>query len=99
MIRLVRSANIAPGKFGEAVAFAKQISEYIEKTYGVKLDVMVPVGGNPYRIAWRAEYANLGALEEMQGKMMADPKYLEITTKGAPNFIGGSINDAMWRIL
>jgi len=97
MIRMERSAIIAPGKFGEAIAFAKQISEFFEKSYGLKLEVMVPIGGNPHRVAWRAEYPSLAALEEMQSKMLMDPKYHEMSSKGAPNFIGGSLNDVMWR--
>ena len=59
MIRFVRTASIAPGKFGDAVAFAKQISEFVRRQYGVQLEVLMPVGGNPYRIAWRAEYEGL----------------------------------------
>lgn len=97
MIRFVRTASIAPGKLGEALAFAKEISEYIGKQFGVKLEVMMPVGGNPQRVAWRAEYANLAAMEEMQTKMLADPKYMEFVSKGGANFIAGSLNDAIWR--
>jgi len=97
MIRFVRSASIAPGKLGDALAFAKQISEYIGKQFGVRLEVMMPVGGNPNRVAWRAEYASLAAMEEMQTKMLADPKYMELVAKGGSNFIAGSLNDAIWR--
>jgi len=97
MIRFVRTSSIAPGKVGDALAFAKQVSEFIGKHYGVKLEVMLPVGGNPHRVAWRAEYANLGAMEEFQAKIMADPKYLALLAKGGANFIAGSVNDAIWR--
>ena len=97
MIRFVRTASIVPGKLGDALAFAKQISDYIGKQFGVKLEVMIPVGGNPMRVAWRAEYASLAALEEMQTKMLGDPKYMELIVKGGPNFIAGSLNDAIWR--
>ena len=99
MIRLVRSATIAPGKLGEALVFAKQIAEFFGKSYGVKLEVMMPIGGNPHRVAWRAEYPSLAALEEMQSKMLADPKYLEISGKGASCFIAGSLHDSMWRVV
>jgi len=99
MIRFVRTANIAPGKAGDALAFAKQIADYIGKSFGVKLEVMMPVGGNPYRIAWRAEYASLAAIDEFTAKSMADPKYMELTKAGAANFIPGSINDSIWRTL
>jgi hypothetical protein len=99
MIRLVRTASIAPGKLGDALAFAKQVSEYIGKQFGVRLEILMPVGGNPNRVAWRAEYASLAAMEEMQTKMLADPKYLELVGKGASNFIAGSVNDSIWRTM
>ena len=99
MIRFVRSSSIAPGKVGDAISFAKQISEFVGKHYGVKLEVMMPVGGNPHRVAWRAEYPDLAALEKFQAKVMADPKYLKLLSEGQANFIAGSANDVIWRTL
>lgn len=97
MIRFVRTSSIMPGKFADALAFAKQVAEYIGKNAGVRIDVMLPVGGNPQRVAWRAEYENLGAMEASQARLLADPKYMELVTKGATNFIAGSTNDVIWR--
>jgi hypothetical protein len=97
MVRFVRTASILPGKLMDALAFAREVSEHIQKQYGVKVEVLMPVGGNPQRIAWKADYASLGALEDMQSKFLADQKYLEITAKGSLSFIAGSINDAIWR--
>jgi len=99
MIRFLRSANIAPGKQGDSVAFAKQITEYIGKNFGIKLEVLLPIGGNPNRIAWRAEYANLGALEDFINRSSADQKYAELVKSGAANFIAGSIHDSIWRTI
>lgn len=97
MIRFVRTTSIAPGKVGDALAYAKQIAEYVGKQYGVQLQVMMPVGGNPHRIAWRTEFPNLGAMEEFQSKLLLDPKFIELSSKAGPNFIAGSMNDAIWR--
>ena len=99
MIRVVRTASIAPGKVGDALAFAKQVSDFIAKKHGVQLQVMLPVGGNPHRVAWRTEYPDLGAMETFQAKLMADPKYVELLAKGGANFIAGSVNDSIWRTL
>jgi hypothetical protein len=63
------------------------------------MKVMMPVGGNPHRIAWTAEYANLAAMEEFQTKLIADPKYIEILSQGGANFIAGSVIDEIWRTL
>lgn len=99
MIRFVRVASIAPGKMTEALAFARQIAELFEKTTGMKLQIMVPVGGNPQRVAWRAEYESLGVLESVQGKLLMDAKYQDLIAKGAGNFIAGSVFDSIWRTI
>jgi hypothetical protein len=99
MIRFVRTATVAPGKLADALVFAKQIAEYLGKNHGQKLEVMVPVGGNPIRIAWRTEYASLGALEEFMTKTMSDPKYAELLKTGGMNFVAGSLNDSIWKTL
>jgi hypothetical protein len=99
MIRFVRSASIASGKVGDAIAFAKQIVDYVGKNYSVKLEVMMPVGGNPNRIAWRAEYADLAAMEAMFARSAMDPKYMELVKAGAANFIPGSVNDVIWKTI
>ena len=99
MIRFVRSACVAPGKFGDALAFAREISEFIGKHYNVKLEIMLPVGGNPQRIAWRAEYPNLAAMDEFQSKLLLDSKFAELSSKGGANFVAGSMNDVIWRTI
>jgi hypothetical protein len=99
MIRFVRSASIAPGKLGDTLAFAKQIVDHIGKNFGIKLEVMLPIGGNPNRIAWRTEYANLAAFEDFMTRSSADPKYAELVKSGSMNFIAGSVNDAIWRTI
>jgi hypothetical protein len=99
MIRFVRTASIAPGKQADSVIFAKQIVDYIGKNLGVKLEVMLPIGGNPNRIAWRTEYVNLAAMEDFIARSAADPKYMELVKSGAANFIAGSIHDSIWRTI
>lgn len=99
MIRFTRTSSIVPGKLGEALVFAKQVSDFLEQEHGLKVELMMPVGGNPHRIAWRSEYSSLGALEDFHTKTMKDPKYLEILTKAAQIFIPGSANDEIWRTL
>jgi len=99
MIHYVRTCSIAPGKLGDALAFAKEISEYLHRNYDVKVEIALPVGGNPHRIGWRSVHANLTALETFQTSVLADPKYIEIVSKGGNNFIAGSLHDEIWRTL
>jgi len=97
MITMHRSASILPGKLTDAVVFAKQIAAYFKDVTGVEARVVMPIGGNPGRIGWTTRYDNLGAVETVMGKLMADPKYAEVTAKGAEIFIAGSMHDEIWR--
>jgi hypothetical protein len=97
MISTYRSAVILPGKFASAVTFAKQIAAYVKDAIGVDVGVAMPYGGNPMRIGWSSRYENLGAYEAAMAKLLADPKYMEMTAKGSENFIAGSVHDEIWR--
>lgn len=99
MITVIRSAAIAPGKAGDAIAFAKIITQYIGENFGVKLQVIMPVGGNPYRIAWLGQYENLAAWETFTLKAAANAEYMALTAKNAATFLPGSIHDEIWRSL
>jgi len=59
MITFVRSALIAPGKTGDAIAFANQVAKHIKDKHGTALEMLMPIGGNPNRIAWHARYESL----------------------------------------
>lgn len=99
MIAFVRTANIAPGKTAAAIGFAHEIAGHMKQTYGVELELLRPVGGNPQRIAWSARYADLAAMGEVNNKIMADKRYWEMVGKASDCFLAGSINDAIWQTL
>ncbi|MGC9992958.1 MAG: hypothetical protein ABSD52_11265 [Candidatus Cybelea sp.] len=95
----MRSATIAPGKIGDAIAFANGISKYIKDTYGTDVVVLMPVGGNPSRIAWYANYDSLAQWEDLADKWLRDPSYMEMVAKNSATFLPGSVNDEIWRTL
>lgn len=97
MIVFMRTASVARGKLNNAVAAAKEMSQFLDEHLGIRVGVMMPIGGNPNRIAWTAEYQNLGQLEEAFNKMMADADYGALIAKNAECFIEGSVEDSMWR--
>lgn len=99
MIAFNRTAGIAPGKTASAIGFAHEIAAYMKSTYGVDLEVLLPIGGNPQRIAWSARYKDLAALEAVTTKLTADKKYWEIVGKHSDNFVAGSMHDSIWRIV
>jgi len=97
MISFVRTAGVAPGKTSSAIAFAHEIATYMKTTYGVELQVLRPIGGNPQRIAWSARYKDLAALEHVNQKILTDKHYWEIVGKASDNFIAGSMRDSIWQ--
>ena len=99
MIAFVRQASIAAGKTASAIGFAIEIAAFLKKQFDIDVEVMMPVGGNPQRVAWATRYKDLGTLEATTSKMLADPAYMALVTKGAENFIAGSLHDSIWRTL
>ncbi len=97
MITFNRVASITPGKTAAAIAFGKEIAAHMKNTYHVELEMLVPVGGNPQRLAWSARYADLAALDAVNGKILGDKKYWEILNKNSDLFLAGSIHDSIWR--
>lgn len=97
MITMIRSAAIAPGKTGDAITFAHTIAKHIHDKYGLKLTVVMPIGGNPNRIAWTATYESLAEWETLTAKLMADADYAKAVAANAPTFIAGSVHDDFWR--
>ena len=39
----------------------------------------------------------VAAMEELNAKLMADPKYMKLLSTGKELFIAGSLNDTIWR--
>jgi hypothetical protein len=97
MIHFTRTSSVAPGKMADALAFAGEMNEYLASAHGQKMQLMMPVGGNPHRLCWYTSYENLAAMEHFQAKTMGDAKYLSILGKGAGVFIAGTAHDDIWR--
>ena len=97
MITFVRTATIAPGKVAEALAFAHQIAQLVDKITGLKVGVSMPVSGNPFRIAWVAAEPDLASVEANTNKLLSNPEYMKMSEGGASLFLPGSAHDEMWR--
>jgi hypothetical protein len=97
MITITRTASIAPGQTGEAVAFGHQVAKYFKDKYATPLEVLLPIGGNPARIAWHARYDTLAQWESLTAKLLADKEYMAMVAKHAGTFLPGSVRDSIWR--
>jgi hypothetical protein len=97
MISFVRVGGIAPGKTAAAIGFASEIAAYMKSTYGVELEVLRPIGGNPQRIAWSTRYKDLAAMEAVNTKILSDKQYWAMVGKASENFLAGSMRDTIWQ--
>jgi hypothetical protein len=99
MITFVRTASIAPGKVVEAITFAHEIAKLVEKITDLKIGVSMPVGGNPFRIAWVASEPDLASVEANMSKLLSNAEYMKLAESSASYFLPGSAHDEMWRSL
>ena len=97
MIAFTRTASIAPGKTSAALAFGHQVATYLKEKHGTTLEVLMPVGGNPARIAWHSRYESLAQWEALTAKLLADKEYLSLLSKHSDAFLPGSLRDNVWR--
>jgi len=97
MIAFVRVACVRPGKHVAAMGFAKEISAFLKDSYHLDMEVLRPVGGNPYRIAWSTRHADMAAMEAVTTKMHADPKYWALLNGASEYFIAGATRDDIWQ--
>ena len=99
MITFNRIAAIQAGKAGPAMAWAHEICAYLKDGYGMSVDMAVPVGGNPSRIAWTVRYDNMAAMETAQDRMLMDARYQQIVARGGDFLISGATRDSLWKAL
>jgi hypothetical protein len=99
MIIFSRSALIAPDKSTEAMAFVRQMAAHLHDNFGKALEVTVPIGGNPNRIAWHVRYESLAEWESLVAKLMADGDYMKTLASGSSLFVTRETRDEIWRVL
>ena len=99
MITLVRTFSIMPGKAGEAVAFAHKAKAYVKEKYSLDMGLNMPIGGNPYRIAFVSMAPSLAEFEALMGKLAMDADYQAMIAANAANVIPGSVHDDIWRTI
>lgn len=99
MIAFVRTANINPGKTGSALVFAREVAAHLKQHHDVELEILLPVGGNPQRVAWSARYKDLATMEALRDKLNVDAAYWALLEKHAGDFQAASMHDAIWKTL
>ena len=91
MVRWVRTGRAKAGKMSQAVQWAKEIAEYINKKYGVTVSAFADVFGEIDTIRWYVDYANLDAIEKLRSELILDRDYLKKVSPVAELFIEGKL--------
>ena len=99
MIVFVHTANINPGRQASALEFAKAVTAHLKQHHDQQVEVLLPVGGNPQRMAWSSSYKNLAEMEAVRDKLAVDTAYWALLEKYSADFQAGSMNDAIWKTL
>ena len=97
MIRWTRSARIVPGKFIEAIPWAKDMAEFISKKHGVQTTVYIDSFGEYGTVRWFADHADLATLEKFGNQIFMDPEYLQKLSKAPDLLVSGSVFDTVMR--
>jgi hypothetical protein len=99
MIAFVRSYSIMPGKTPDAVAVAHKIKKHAKENHGFEINLIMPIGGNPNRIAFVSTAPSLAEFEGNLDKMAADAEWQKLIAGNAGNVVPGSVHDEIWRYL
>lgn len=100
MVRWMRKARIAPGKFIEAMGFATEIATYVKKFEGLPpVHVFVDSFGDMTTLRWVVDYESLAAMETVSQQMMSDQEYLQKVNSSSHLLIPGSVKDVVMRLI
>ena len=94
-VRLNRTAVIDRGKGNEAMAFAAEVTAYIQDNWGIDIIWGVEIGGTWGKVHWFSDYDNMGHLEEVFGRTMTDEGYRSLLEKSADVFIPDATQDTL----
>ena len=100
MVRWMRKARVAPGKFMEAMAFATEIAGYVKKFEGLPpVHVFIDSFGDITTLRWIVDYESLAAMEQVSAQMMSDQDYLKKVNSSGHLFMPGSVKDVAMRLI
>lgn len=96
MVRWIRTAQMAQGKAMPAIAWSKEIAEFVKKYEGLSsINVFIDAFGDAGTIRWMVDYEDLATLEKVQKQIMADQEYFRKLEKAQGLFIEGKVHDVV----
>jgi uncharacterized alpha/beta hydrolase family protein len=99
MVRWTRSAQIVMGKYLQAVQWAKEITEFLNKKYKIQVSVYMDSFGEVGTIRWFVDYADFAAFEKLGNQLLADQEYFQKVNQATDLLIAGSVFDTVMRAI
>lgn len=100
MIRWQRSIRSSGARNIEAVQWAKEVTDYINKTHPDRtVQVFSARFGDVNMLVWHVDAEDLVALDKYQQSFDTDQGYWEMIQKAAGLFIEGSLYDSVFETL
>jgi hypothetical protein len=99
MITWIRSAAIAPGKMGDAVAFVKKSAKLIQEKHKITISASRPLAGNPTRLFWSSQHEDLQDYVTAHHKINTDLEFQQMLSESSNYFLGGTTNDEILQSL
>jgi hypothetical protein len=96
MIRFERTIQAAIGKGREAIAWAQEVTTYLNGKFGeANFHVFTQRFGDINTISWQADFDTLASLDSFQKAVNGDHGYWALVDKTEGVFVEGSINDTV----
>lgn len=96
MINFHRTACVKNGMMANALGVAQEFIPIMKKVADLDVRIELPVGGNPWRIRWTIQYADLNAMSSATTMLMANTEYVSLLGKIAEYLISGASLDEVW---
>ncbi len=98
MINFHRTACVKNGMMTDALGVAQEFIPIMKKVADLDVRIELPVGGNPWRIRWSIQYADLNSMSAATTKLMANSDYVSSLSKIAAYLISGASVDEVWAV-
>ena len=95
MVRWMRSGQVAHPKYPQAMQWAKEVTEFVNKKYKIQTSVYIETFGQVGTIRWFTDHADLAAFEKVKNQYLADQEYWQIVNRSTELFIQGSFFDTV----
>ncbi len=99
MVRWTRSVRIARGKPLEAMQWAKEITEWINKKYNLQTKVYVDSFGEVGTLRWFVDHESLAVLEKSWDQLLGDQEYWQKVNQSNDLFVEDSLFDTVMRTI